>query len=418
MKQKESWFNMIKKQFYQTIQNSIDDLKQQYPHNQELTNMQEDLYYFQNSKTDSDRYLNASELAHNFDKFTTKTKNNDKSLEYGVNFISNSVNAPEPVFTPDADKQASTPKKDEIKQFIAERNMPYTDHQLTNLGQVILAYQNATGIELSTENGEIKAHNPRKYSETATLADQNGFNFENIKNLPNITLMHDLNMYDNSDVNTPTDVITKINKTPSKTVSSDQMRYMHFPLRNAINYNEHMKIARQNIDNERNMTMPYNYKTQTISDAKKFLTHELPKYDDFQIEDVIDEQGKLKQDAGDVFAGYLDEHQPTEDQAKEHLEGNEKLINKANESFGYKPEDPTKQDYFVKSYLADYAMEKAYADPNVKKSLSDLADKTFNLDAPDKGQDKSDAKGNEAEDKQVEQLSLDLDGLSDNSKQL
>lgn len=407
---------MIKKQFYQTVQNSIADLQTQYPHNEELKDMQDDLYYFQNSKTDADRYLNASELAHHFDKFTTKTKNNNKGLEYGVNFISNSANAPEPVFIPDVDKQANAPKEEEIKQFIAERNMPYTDHQLTNLGQVILAYQKATGIELSTENGEIKAHNPRKYSETSTLVDQNGFNFENIKNLPNITLMHDLDMYDNSDVNTPSDVITKINETPSKTASSTQMRYMHFPLRNAINYNEHMKIARQNVDTERNINMPYNYKTQTISDAKKFLTHELPKYDDFQLEDVIDEQGKLKPEASDVFAGYLDENQPTEDQAKEHLEGNEKLIDKANESFGYKPEDPTKQDYFVKSYLADYAMEKAYADPNVKKSLSDLADKTFNLDAPDKGQDT--AKGSEAEDKQFEQLSLDLDGLSDNSKQL
>lgn len=409
---------MIKKQFYQTVESSIEDLKTTYSNNKSLNNMQDDLYYFQNAKTDSDRYVNARSLAHNFDTFVAETQNDAPSLKYGVNFISNSVTAPEPVFIPDSDRNAYTPKHDEIRQFIDERNTSYTDHQLTNLGQVILAYQQATGIELSTENGKIKAHNPSKYSETSTLADQNGFNFENIKNLPNITLMHDLDMYDDSDVNTPSDVITKINETPSKTVSSTQMRYMHFPLRNAINYNEHMKIARQNIDNERNINMPYNYKTQTISDAKKFLTHELPKYDDFQIEDVIDEQGKLKQDAGDVFAGYLDEHQPTEDQAKEHLEGNEKLINKANESFGYKPEDPTKQDYFVKSYLADYAMEKAYADPNVKKSLSDLADKTFNLDAPDKGQDKSDAKGNEAEDKHVEQLSLDLDGLNDNSKQL
>lgn len=407
---------MIKKQFYQTVQNSIADLQKQYPHNEELKDMQDDLYYFQNSKTDADRYLNASELAHHFDKFTTKTKNNNKGLEYGVNFISNSANAPEPVFIPDVDKQASTPKEEEVQQFIAERNMPYTDRQLTNLGQVILAYQDATGIELSTENGKIKAHNPRKYSETATLADKTGFKFENIKSLPNITLMHDLNMHNVTDVQTVNDVITKIDEAPRNIASRDQIRYMRFPLRDEMNYNEHMKIARQNVDTERNINMPYNYKTQTISDAKKFLTHELPKYDDFQLEDVIDEQGKLKPEASDVFAGYLDENQPTEDQAKEHLEGNEKLIDKANESFGYKPEDPTKQDYFVKSYLADYAMEKAYADPNVKKSLSDLADKTFNLDAPDKGQDT--AKGSEAEDKQFEQLSLDLDGLSDNSKQL
>lgn len=407
---------MIKKQFYQAIKNAIADLQKPYPYNQALKDMQDDLYYFQNSKTDADRYVLARSLAHNFDTFKTQTDN--KSLEYGVNFISNSVNAPEPIFIPGSDKQANAPKEDEVQQFIAERNMPDKDRQLTNLGQVILAYQDATGIELSTENGKIKAHNPRKYSETATLADQNGFNFENIKNLPNITLMHDLNMHNVTDVQTVNDVITKIDEAPRNIASRDQIRYMRFPLRDEMNYNEHMKIARQNVDTERNINMPYNYKTQTISDAKKFLTHELPKYDDFQIEDVIDEQGKLKPEASDVFAGYLDEHQPTEDQAKEHLEGNEKLINKANESFGYKPEDPTKQDYFVKSYLADYAMEKAYADPNVKKSLSDLADKTFNLDAPDKGQDKSDAKGNEAEDKHVEQLSLDLDGLSDNSKQL
>lgn len=405
---------MIKKQFYQTIQNSIADLQKQYPYNQALNNMYDDLYYFQNSKTDSDRYVLARSLAHNFDTFKTQTDN--KSLEYGVNFISNSVTAPEPVFIPDANKQAHTPKEDEIQQFITERNMPDNDRQLTNLGQVILAYQDATGIELSIENGKIKAHNPRKYSETATLADQNGFNFENVKSLPNITLMHDLNMHNVTDVQTVNDVITKIDEAPRNIASRDQIRYMRFPLRDEMNYNEHMKIARQNVDTERNINMPYNYKTQTISDAKKFLTHELPKYDDFQLEDVIDEQGKLKPEASDVFAGYLDEHQPTEEQAKEHLEGNEKLIDKANESFGYKPEDPTKQDYFVKSYLADYAMEKAYADPNVKKSLSDLADKTFNLDAPDKGQ--NDSKGNEAEDKQVEQLSLDLDGLSDNSKQL
>lgn len=405
---------MIKKQFYQAIKNSIADLQKQYPYNQALKDMQDDLYYFQNSKTDSDRYVLARSLAHNFDTFKTQTDN--KSLEYGVNFISNSVTAPEPVFIPDSDKQANAPKEDEVQQFIAERNMPDNDHQLTNLGQVILAYQDATGIELSTENGKIKAHNPRKYSETATLADKNGFNFENIKSLPNITLMHDLNMHNVTDVQTVNDVSNKINESPSKTVSGKQIRYMRFPLRDEMNYNEHMKIARQNVDTERNINMPYNYKTQTISDAKKFLTHELPKYDDFQLEDVIDEQGKLKPEASDVFAGYLDENQPTEDQAKEHLEGNEKLIDKANESFGYKPEDPTKQDYFVKSYLADYAMEKAYADPNVKKSLSDLADKTFNLDAPDKGQ--NDSKGSEAEDKQFEQLSLDLDGLSDNSKQL
>ena len=405
---------MIKKQFYQTIQNSIADLQKQYPYNESLSNMQNDLYYFQNAKTDSDRYVLARSLAHNFDTFKTQTGN--KSLEYGVNFISNSVTAPEPVFIPDTNKQEHTPKHDEIRQFIDERNTSYNDHQLTNLGQVILAYQNATGIELSTENGKIKAHNPSKYSETATLADQNGFNFENVKSLPNITLMHDLNMHNVTDVQTVNDVITKINELLSKTASSDQIRYMRFPLRDEINYNKHMKIARQNVDKERNAIMPYNYKTQTISDAKKFLTHELPKYDDFQIEDVIDEQGKLKPDASDVFAGYLDENQVPEEQAKEHLEGNEKLISKANESFGYKPEDPTKQDYFVKSYLADYAMEKAYEDPNVKKSLSDLADKTFNLDAPDKGQDT--AKGDEDENQQFEQLSLDLDGLDDNSKQL
>lgn len=416
MKQKESWFKMIKKQFYQTVQNSIADLQTQYPHNEELTNMQDDLYYFQNAKTDSNRYVLARSLAHNFDTFVAKTQNDAPSLKYGVNFISNNVTAPEPVFIPDANKQAHTPKHDEIRQFINERNTSYNDRQLTNLGQVILAYQQATGIELSTENGKIKAHNPSKYSETSTLADQNGFNFENIKNLPNINLMHNLNMYTDDDVQTVNDVINKINESPSNTISGEQLRYMRFPLRDEMNYNEHMKIARQNVDKERNAIMPYNYKTQTISDAKKFLTRELPKYDDFQIEDVIDEKGKLKQDASDVFAGYLDENQPTEEQAKEHLEGNEKLISKANESFGYKPEDPTKQDYFVKSYLADYAMEKAYADPNVKKSLSDLADKTFNLDAPDKGQDT--AKGSEAEDKQFEQLSLDLDGLDDNSKQL
>lgn len=411
---------MIKKQFYQTIQNSIADLQKQYPYNQALNNMYDDLYYFQNSKTDSDRYVLARSLAHNFDTFKTQTDN--KSLEYGVNFISNSVNAPEPIFIPDANKQAHTPKEDEIQQFITERNTSYNDRQLTNLGQVILAYQDATGIELSTEDGKIKAHNPRKYSETATLADQNGFNFENVKSLPNITLMHDLNMHNVTDVQTVNDVITKIDEAPRNIASRDQIRYMRFPLRDEMNYNEHMKIARQNVDTERNINMPYNYKTQTISDAKKFLTHELPKYDDFQLEDVIDEQGKLKPEASDVFAGYLDENQPTEDQAKEHLEGNEKLIDKANESFGYKPEDPTKQDYFVKSYLADYAMEKAYADPNVKKSLSDLADKTFNLDAPDKGQDEANSKGdtkdNEAENQQFEQLSLDLDGLDDNSKQL
>ena len=405
---------MIKKQFYQTIESAIADLKTTYPHNKSLKDMQDDLYYFQNSKTDADRYVLARSLAHNFDAFKTQTDN--KSLEYGVNFISNSVNAPEPIFMPDSDKQAHTPKEDEVQQFIAERNTSDNDRQLTNLGQVILGYQQATGIELSTENGKIKAHNPRKYSETATLADQNGFNFENIKNLPNINLMHNLNMYTDDDVQTVNDVITKIHEAPRKTASGKQIRYMRFPLRDEINYNEHMKIARQNVDKERNAIMPYNYKTQTISDAKKFLTHELPKYDDFQIEDVIDEQGKLKQDASDVFAGYLDENQVPEEQAKEHLEGNEKLIDKANESFGYKPEDPTKQDYFVKSYLADYAMEKAYEDPNVKKSLSDLADKTFNLDAPDKGQDA--AKGNEDENQQFEQLSLDLDGLDDNSKQL
>lgn len=405
---------MIKKQFYQTIESSIADLKKTYPHNKSLNNMQDDLYYLQNAKTDSDRYVLARSLAHNFDTFKTQTGN--KSLEYGINFISNSVTAPEPVFIPDANKSAHTPKHDEIQQFITERNTSYNDRKLTNLGQVILAYQNATGIELTAEDGKIKAHNPRKYSETATLADQNGFNFENVKSLPNITLMHDLNMHNVTDVQTVNDVITKINELPRKTASSDQIRYMRFPLRDEINYNKHMKIARQNVDKERNINMPYNYKTQTISDAKKFLTRELPKYDDFQIEDVIDEQGKLKQDASDVFAGYLDENQVPEEQAKEHLEGNEKLINKANESFGYKPEDHTKQDYFVKSYLADYAMEKAYEDPNVKKSLSDLADKTFNLDAPDKGQDA--AKGNEDEDKQFEQLSLDLDGLDDNSKQL
>lgn len=405
---------MIKKQFYQTIESAIADLKTTYPHNKSLNNMQDDLYYFQNAKTDSDRYVLARSLAHNFDAFKTQTDN--KSLEYGVNFISNSVTAPEPVFIPDANKSVYEPKHDEIRQFIDERNTSDNDHQLTNLGQVVLAYQQATGIELSTENGKIKAHNPSKYSETATLADQNGFDFENIKNLPNINLMHNLNMYADDDVQTVNDVITKISQVPSKTASGKQIRYMRFPLRDEINYNEHMKIARQNVDKERNAIMPYNYKTQTISDAKKFLTHELPKYDDFQIEDVIDEQGKLKQDASDVFAGYLDENQVPEEQAKEHLEGNEKLINKANESFGYKPVEPAKQDYFVKSYLADYAMEKAYADPNVKKSLSDLADKTFNLDAPDKGQDA--AKGNEDEDKQFEQLSLDLDGLDDNSKQL
>lgn len=407
---------MIKKQFYQTVQNSIADLQKQYPHNEALKDMQDDLYYFQNSKTDSDRYVLARSLAHNFDAFVAETQNDAPSLKYGVNFISNSVTAPEPVFIPDSDKQAVTPKEDEVQQFIAKCNMPDNERQLTNLGQVILAYQDATGIELTAEDGKIKAHNPRKYSETSTLADQNGFNFENIKNLPNITLMHDLNMHNVTDVQTVNDVITKIDEAPRNIASRDQIRYMRFPLRDEMNYNEHMKIARQNVDTERNINMPYNYKTQTISDAKKFLTHELPKYDDFQLEDVIDEQGKLKPEASDVFAGYLDENQPTEDQAKEHLEGNEKLIDKANESFGYKPEDPTKQDYFVKSYLADYAMEKAYADPNVKKSLSDLADKTFNLDAPDKGQDT--AKGSEAEDKQFEQLSLDLDGLSDNSKQL
>lgn len=406
---------MIKKQFYQTIESAIADLKTTYPHNESLSNMQNDLYYFQNSKTDSDRYVNARSLAHNFDAFVAETQNDAPSLKYGVNFISNSVTAPEPVFIPDTNKQAVTPKEDEVQQFIAERNMPYTDRQLTNLGQVILAYQDATGIELSTENGKIKAHNPHKYSETATLADKTGFNFENIKSLPNITLMHDLNRHNVTDVKTVNDVIDKIDEAPRNIASSDQIRYMRFPLRDEMNYNEHMKIARQNVDTERNINMPYNYKTQTISDAKKFLTHELPKYDDFQLEDVIDEQGKLKPEASDVFAGYLDENQPTEDQAKEHLEGNEKLIDKANESFGYKPEDPTKQDYFVKSYLADYAMEKAYADPNVKKSLSDLADKTFNLDAPDKGQD---VQGREAEDNNVEQLSLDLDGLNDNSKQL
>ena len=405
---------MIKKQFYHAIQNSIADLQKQYPHNQALNNMQDNFYYFQNAKTDSDRYVLARSLAHNFDTFKTQTGN--KSLEYSVNFISNSVTAPEPVFIPDANKSVYAPKHDEVQQFIAERNTSYDDHQLTNLGQVILAYQDATGIELSTENGKIKAHNPSKYSETATLADQNGFNFENIKSLPNINLMHDLNMHNVTDVQTVNDVIAKINESPSKTASGKQIRYMRFPLRDEINYNKHMKIARQHVDKERNINMPYNYKTQTISDAKKFLTRELPKYDDFQIEDVIDEQGKLKQDAGDVFAGYLDENQVTEEQAKEHLEGNEKLIDKANESFGYKPEDPTKQDYFVKSYLADYAMEKAYEDPNVKKSLSDLADKTFNLDAPDKGQDAANA--NEAENQQFEQLSLDLDGLDDNSKQL
>lgn len=405
---------MIKKQFYQAIESAIADLKKTYPHNQALKDMHDDLYYFQNAKTDSDRYVLARSLAHNFDTFKTQTDN--KSLEYGVNFISNSVTAPEPVFIPDANKSAHTPKHDEIQQFIAERNTSYNDRKLTNLGQVILAYHNATGIELTAEDGKIKAHNPSKYSETATLADQNGFNFENIKNLPNINLMHNLNMYADDNVQTVNDVIAKISQLPSKTASGKQIRYMRFPLRDEINYNKHMKIARQNVDKERNINMPYNYKTQTISDAKKFLTRELPKYDDFQIEDVIDEQGKLKQDASDVFAGYLDENQVPEEQAKEHLEGNEKLINKANESFGYKPEDPTKQDYFVKSYLADYAMEKAYEDPNVKKSLSDLADKTFNLDAPDKGQDA--AKGNEAEDKQFEQLSLDLDGLDDNSKQL
>lgn len=413
---------MIKKQFYQTVESSIEDLKTTYSNNKSLNNMQDDLYYFQNAKTDSDRYVNARSLAHNFDTFVAETQNDAPSLKYGVNFISNSVTVPEPVFIPDTNKQAYTPKYDEIRQFIDERNTSYTDHQLTNLGQVILAYQQATGIELSTENGKIKAHNPSKYSETSTLADQNGFNFENIKNLPNINLMHNLNMYADDDVQTANDVITKINESPSKTVSGEQLRYMRFPLRDEISYNKHVKIARQNVDKERNAIMPYNYKTQTISDAKKFLTHELPKYDDFQIEDVIDEKGKLKQDASDVFAGYLDENQVPEEQAKEHLEGNEKLINKANESFGYKPEDPIKQDYFVKSYLADYAMEKAYADPNVKKSLSDLADKTFNLDALDKGQDKSDAKGdtkgNEAENQQFEQLSLDLDGLDDNSKQL
>lgn len=405
---------MIKKQFYQTIESAIADLKTTYSNNESLNNMQNDLYYLQNAKTDSDRYVLARSLAHNFDTFKTQTDN--KSLEYGVNFISNSVTAPEPVFIPDANKSVHTPKYDEIRQFIDERNTSYNDHQLTNLGQVVLAYHNATGIELTAENGKIKAHNPSKYSETATLADQNGFDFENIKNLPNINLMHNLNMYADDDVQTVNDVITKINEAPRNIASRDQIRYMRFPLRDEINYNEHMKIARQNVDKERNAIMPYNYKTQTISDAKKFLTRELPKYDDFQIEDVIDEQGKLKQDASDVFAGYLDENQVPEEQAKEHLEGNEKLINKANESFGYKPVDPTKQDYFVKSYLADYAMEKAYADPNVKKSLSDLADKTFNLDAPDKGQDA--AKGSEAEDKQFEQLSLDLDGLDDNSKQL
>lgn len=405
---------MIKKQFYQTIESAIADLQKQYPHNQALKDMHDDLYYFQNSKTDSDRYVLARSLAHNFDTFKTQTDN--KSLEYGVNFISNSVTAPEPVFIPDANKSVYAPKYDEVQQFIAERNTSYNDRQLTNLGQVILAYHNATGIELTAEDGKIKAHNPSKYSETATLADQNGFNFENIKSLPNITLMHDLNMHEDDDVQTVNDVITKVNELLSKTASSDQIRYMRFPLRDEINYNKHMKIARQNVDKERNAIMPYNYKTQTISDAKKFLTHELPKYDDFQIEDVIDEQGKLKPEASDVFAGYLDENQVPEEQAKEHLEGNEKLIDKANESFGYKPEDPTKQDYFVKSYLADYAMEKAYEDPNVKKSLSDLADKTFNLDAPDKGQDT--AKGSEAENQQFEQLSLDLDGLDDNSKQL
>ena len=405
---------MIKKQFYQTIESAIADLKKTYSNNKSLNNMQDDLYYLQNAKTDSDRYVLARSLAHNFDAFKTQTDN--KSLEYGVNFISNSVTAPEPVFIPDTNKSVYAPKHDEIRQFIDERNMPDNDRQLTNLGQVILAYQDATGIELSTENGEIKAHNPRKYSETATLADQNGFNFENIKSLSNIMLMHDLNMHNVTDVQTVTDVITKISQSPGKTASSKQIRYMRFPLRDEMNYNEHMKIARQNVDTERNINMPYNYKTQTISDAKKFLTRELPKYDDFQIEDVIDEQGKLKQDASDVFAGYLDENQVPEEQAKEHLEGNEKLIDKANESFGYKPEDPTKQDYFVKSYLADYAMEKAYEDPNVKKSLSDLADKTFNLDAPDKGQDA--AKGSEDENQQFEQLSLDLDGLDDNSKQL
>ena len=405
---------MIKKQFYQTMQNSIADLQKQYSNNKSLKDMQNDLYYLQNAKTDSDRYVLARSLAHNFDTFKTQTDN--KSLEYGVNFISNSVNAPKPIFIPDTNKSVYAPKHDEIRQFIDERNTSYNDHQLTNLGQVILAYHNATGIELSTENGKIKAHNPRKYSETATLADSNGFNFENVKSLPNITLMHDLNMHNVTDVQTVNDVITKVNELPSKTASGKQIRYMRFPLRDEINYNKHMKIARQNVDKERNAIMPYNYKTQTISDAKKFLTRELPKYDDFQIEDVIDEQGKLKQDASDVFAGYLDENQVPEEQAKEHLEGNEKLISKANESFGYKPEDPTKQDYFVKSYLADYAMEKAYEDPNVKKSLSDLADKTFNLDAPDKGQDT--AKGDEDENQQFEQLSLDLDGLDDNSKQL
>lgn len=205
---------MIKKQFYQTIESAIADLKKTYPHNKSLNNMQNDLYYFQNAKTDSDRYVLARSLAHNFDTFKTQTDN--KSLEYGVNFISNSVNAPEPVFIPDSDKQAATPKEDEVQQFIAERNTSYNDHQLTNLGQVVLAYQDATGIELTAEDGKIKAHNPSKYSETSILADQNGFDFESIKSLPNIMLMHNLNMHNVTDVQTVNDVITKIHEAPSQ----------------------------------------------------------------------------------------------------------------------------------------------------------------------------------------------------------
>lgn len=147
----------------------------------------------------------------------------------------------------------------------------------------------------------------------------------------------------------------------------------------------------------------YDYEKETVNDAKNFIKNELPKYDDFELQDIVTEDGQLKDGASDAFEAYLDENQVSEPVAKEHLEGNDEIAQKTYQEFGYEPIGNAKKDYFIKSNLAPQAMNEAVKDPDVAKSLGDLTKIAY----PEQS--------NGQEEKQFEQLSLDLDGLDDST---
>ncbi len=286
-------------------------------------------------------------------------------------------------------------------------------HSLTNLYQTVLAYQFATGYDLEVVDNVIGFNDThqkeRQFGKMPQyiIGKDGKLSASAVENLPHIKQMHNLNAYyltrsnskfeNDTDINMETfdDFKYEVESNSGRHVVVDkrQIEYTNDPAIDIINAEE---IVKQ-YEGTKIMTQSFNYKNSVINDAKKFLTHELPKQEDFEIKSIVKQDGSLQDDAGDMLAGYIDEHPVTEEEAKSRLEGNDKLAQKAYESFGYEPQSSyAKKDYFVRSYLAPEAMETAMKDPTVRKSVEKTASQAY---AP------------KQEKQSFEQLSLDLDGL-------